>query len=65
VVLGQSRILATTHRTIADVLWPIRNSAKPERRGRPAGSRAHFLKLSATGYPAVEHRVTVVTVVTV
>lgn len=24
-------------------------SAKPERRGRPAGSRAHFLKLNATG----------------
>jgi hypothetical protein len=24
-------------------------SAKPERRGRPAGSRAHFLKLNAIG----------------
>ena len=23
--------------------------AKPERHGRPAGSRAHFLKLNATG----------------
>ena len=34
-------------------------SAKPERHGRPAGSRAHFLKLNATGYFSVEHRVTV------
>src|SRR5664280_1449590 len=25
-------------------------SAKPERHGRPAGSRAHFLKLNATGF---------------
>jgi len=54
--------VATTHRTIADVLWPIRNSAKPERHGRTAGSRTHFLTVNATGYPAVEHRVTVVTV---
>jgi hypothetical protein len=28
---------------------PARTSAKPERHGRPAGSRAHFLKLNATG----------------
>jgi hypothetical protein len=50
--------------SIADVrnVWPIRNSAKPERHGRPAGPRVHFLKLDATGYPRVEHRVTVVTV---
>jgi len=50
-VLGRRRRLASAHHPHRHrdppSLSPDR--AKPERHGRPAGSRAHFLKLTATG----------------
>lgn len=52
-VLGQGRRLAPPHPTSRHRrtrgLKASPTSAKPERRSRPAGSRAHFLKLTATG----------------
>jgi len=51
-VLGQGRPLAPPHRRRRHrrprAVDRTQTTAKPERHGRPAGSRAHFLRLNAT-----------------
>jgi hypothetical protein len=54
-VLGQGGILATAYSTGGDKRQADYLNAKPERRGRPAGSRVYFLELIAPSNIRIWH----------